>query len=167
MLGHATDDLKKAGSAGGVTNDILAWRRAVSVFSLMERMISRGDIEWTLSGASNRDDVMCSETSLRQDGVNHKLCAEIRLEKVSQSLTLMDYLYFMTYTVSTTGYGDLLPADAFVQLVVSVANLWEIFFVVICLNVILESSVRRLKRDESPQNQPVEDTPRPPPTAQL
>lgn len=139
LLGHATDDLKLKDSAARSANDLLAWRRAVSVFQVLDRMLGRSDIEWMLSSGSNRDYVMCAETSSRQDGVNHKLYTEIRLEKAAASLTLMDYLYFMTYTVSTTGYGDLVPAKPFVQLVVSVANLWEIFFVVICLNVILKS----------------------------
>jgi len=50
---------------------------------------------------------------------------------------LMDYLYFMIYTTTTTGYGDLRPASPFAKFVVSVANLIEVFFVVIFFNLVI------------------------------
>jgi hypothetical protein len=49
----------------------------------------------------------------------------------------MDYLYFMTYTTTTTGYGDLRPASPFAKFVVSIANLVEVCFVVIFFNLVI------------------------------
>jgi hypothetical protein len=49
----------------------------------------------------------------------------------------MDYIYFMIYTTTTTGYGDLRPASPFTKFVVSLANLIEVFFVVIFFNLVI------------------------------
>ncbi|MEA2571243.1 MAG: hypothetical protein QOI24_3244 [Acidobacteriota bacterium] len=49
-------------------------------------------------------------------------------------LTLLDYAYFMIYTITTTGYGDLMPVSAMAKFFTSVANLFELFFLVIVFN---------------------------------
>jgi hypothetical protein len=53
------------------------------------------------------------------------------------SRPLMDYIYFMIYTTTTTGYGDLRPASPFTKFVVSLANLIEVFFIVIFFNLVI------------------------------
>jgi hypothetical protein len=51
-----------------------------------------------------------------------------------RKLDLIDYVYFI---VGTAGYGDLLPASEFVQFVVCLARLFELFFIVIAFHVVL------------------------------
>nr|VFJ49892.1 MAG: Ion channel [Candidatus Kentron sp. DK] len=53
----------------------------------------------------------------------------------------IDYLYFMIYTITTTGYGDLHPKGDFARLLVSIANLIEVFFGVIFINVLIAHGV--------------------------
>lgn len=48
---------------------------------------------------------------------------------------LIDYIYFMIYTVTTTGYGDLRPATGIAKFLSSVGNLVEILFLVIAFNL--------------------------------
>jgi hypothetical protein len=54
--------------------------------------------------------------------------------------TLLDYVYFLIYTITTTGYGDMIPISAFVKFVTSLANMFEILFLVIFTNVIISLS---------------------------
>lgn len=51
--------------------------------------------------------------------------------------SLLDYIYFTVYTVTTTGYGDIKPTDDYSKFVTTIANLYELFFIVIVFNVIL------------------------------
>ena len=46
-------------------------------------------------------------------------------------LEILDYLYFMIYTTSTTGYGDLMPLTATAKFIVSVGNLFEFMYIAI------------------------------------
>nr|VFK58098.1 MAG: Ion channel [Candidatus Kentron sp. UNK]VFK68246.1 MAG: Ion channel [Candidatus Kentron sp. UNK] len=55
----------------------------------------------------------------------------------------IDYLYFMIYTITTTGYGDLHPKGDFARLLVSIANLIEVFFGVIFINVLIAHGMLR------------------------
>jgi hypothetical protein len=50
---------------------------------------------------------------------------------------LLDYLYFLICTTMTTGYGDLQPVSPFAKLTVSLANLAEVFFIVIFFNIVV------------------------------
>jgi hypothetical protein len=59
-----------------------------------------------------------------------------RASMVSPPMTLLDYTYFMIYTVSTTGYGDIAPISMTAKFIVSMANLFELFFIVIVFNAI-------------------------------
>jgi len=91
----------------------------------------------TVSAVGNSDNSFLSQNrDSFPPNWDHKLATEIRLLQKPKSLALLDYLYFMIYTITTTGYGDLVPADRFTQFVVSIANLYEMFFVVIVLNVL-------------------------------
>ncbi|NJL26584.1 MAG: two pore domain potassium channel family protein [Thermoanaerobaculia bacterium] len=53
-------------------------------------------------------------------------------------LSLLDYMYFSIYTITTTGYGDIIPVKPVSRVVVSVANLFEVFFVVIFVNILID-----------------------------
>ncbi|MCB2262779.1 MAG: hypothetical protein LGR52_07565, partial [Candidatus Thiosymbion ectosymbiont of Robbea hypermnestra] len=58
-------------------------------------------------------------------------------EQTPKKRPLMDYLYFMIYTTTTTGYGDLRPSSTFAKFTVSVANIIEVFFVVVFFNLVI------------------------------
>lgn len=55
----------------------------------------------------------------------------------SKPLRLMDYMYFSIYTITTTGYGDIIPATAYAKFVTSVANIFEVIFLVVFFNALL------------------------------
>jgi hypothetical protein len=55
-------------------------------------------------------------------------------------LTLLDYLYFMMYTVTTTGYGDIIPISAEAKFLTTVGNLIELLFLVVFFNVLVSRS---------------------------
>ena len=52
-------------------------------------------------------------------------------------LNLMDYIYFANYTITTTGYGDIIPTTAYAKFVCSLANICEVFFLVVFFNTLL------------------------------
>lgn len=52
-------------------------------------------------------------------------------------LSLMDYMYFTTYTVTTTGYGDITPTTTYTKFLCSFANIIEVFFLVVFFNALL------------------------------
>ncbi|MBI3248311.1 MAG: hypothetical protein HYZ50_17530 [Deltaproteobacteria bacterium] len=54
-------------------------------------------------------------------------------------LQLLDYIYFTIYTITTTGYGDIQPVTGFAKFIVSLANLFEVFFLVIFFNALLSA----------------------------
>jgi hypothetical protein len=66
---------------------------------------------------------------------------------------LLDYAYFTIYTITTTGYGDIIPVSLFAKFVASVANLYELFFIVIFFNVLL-SFARSRGEDSRPNLDP-------------
>jgi hypothetical protein len=55
----------------------------------------------------------------------------------ADSLTLMDYVYFANYTITTTGYGDIVPNTAYTKFICSFANICEVFFLVVFFNSLL------------------------------
>jgi hypothetical protein len=59
------------------------------------------------------------------------------------ALTLMDYVYFSTYTITTTGYGDIVPTTTYAKFLCTLANLVEVFFLVVFFNALL--SVRHVE----------------------
>jgi hypothetical protein len=65
-------------------------------------------------------------------------------------LDLFDFLYFTIYTITTTGYGDIIPISTEAKFVSSIANIYELFFMVIIFNSIL-SPVVEIKRANQPK----------------
>jgi len=62
---------------------------------------------------------------------------EARPNGLGRRLDLLDYVYFMVYTITTTGYGDIIPVSWFAKYITSLANLIEVFFIVIFFNVLI------------------------------
>jgi hypothetical protein len=54
-----------------------------------------------------------------------------------KTLTLMDYMYFSIYTITTTGYGDIVPTTAYAKFVTSLANICEVLFLVVFFNALI------------------------------
>lgn len=65
--------------------------------------------------------------------------SQLQLEAVTPRAGkgLIDYVYFTIYTITTTGYGDIIPLTAEAKFIVSVANLFEVIFLVIFFNAVL------------------------------
>jgi type II secretory pathway predicted ATPase ExeA len=63
-----------------------------------------------------------------------------------KEMTLMDYMYFSIYTITTTGYGDIIPTTAYSKFVISVANICEVLFLVVFFNALV--SIKRENRNE-------------------
>lgn len=66
----------------------------------------------------------------------------------AKPLELMDYIYFSIYTITTTGYGDIVPTTAYAKFIASVANIFEVIFLVVFFNALL--SLKRDPNDGSP-----------------
>lgn len=54
-----------------------------------------------------------------------------------KQLDLMDYVYFANYTITTTGYGDIMPTTPYSKFLCSLANICEVFFLVVFFNTLL------------------------------
>ena len=52
-------------------------------------------------------------------------------------LRLMDYIYFANYTITTTGYGDIVPNTTYAKFICSFANICEVLFLVVFFNALL------------------------------
>jgi Ion channel len=83
---------------------------------------------------------------IRMFAVRDNPTEEARRRSVPHALTLLDYLYFVIYTLTTTGYGDIVPIDGATKFMTSIANLSEFFFIVIIINSLVAS-----RPDESPK----------------
>jgi len=52
---------------------------------------------------------------------------------------LLEYMYFSIYTITTTGYGDILPVSQQAKFIVSMENFVEVFFTVIFFGILIWS----------------------------
>lgn len=59
------------------------------------------------------------------------------------NLSLNDYFYFTIYTITTTAYGDIIPRTAFSRFLCSIANIYEIFFLVVFINALFSTGVEK------------------------
>lgn len=78
------------------------------------------------------------------DHVSTLQMTQIR-ETAHKSLTLMDYMYFSIYTITTTGYGDIVPTTSYAKFVTSLANICEVLFLVVFFNALIS-----IKGDKQP-----------------
>ena len=62
---------------------------------------------------------------------------------------LLDYIYFSVYTITTTGYGDIIPVSGYAKFLVTLENIFELFFIVIFFNALLSLNSSRV---QSPEN---------------
>jgi hypothetical protein len=64
------------------------------------------------------------------------LIEELEKEKY-KTPSLMDYMYFSIYTITTTGYGDIKPATFYAKFLTSLENFFEVFFIVCFMNTLI------------------------------
>ncbi len=156
LAGHANDDVHKGEKGHYGSNLELSEARANEVMMwAIRRLGDKGmrdltKIQWLKIPVSNQSQFLANypQGSDNQDANKHlsvevailasdaKIRDEARLS-TGRPLLLLDYIYFAAYTITTTGYGDIKPVSQFSKLVVSLANLFEVFFMVIFFNVLL------------------------------
>lgn len=61
----------------------------------------------------------------------------VDLNGAGRELNLLDYMYFTVYTITTTGYGDIVPTTPRAKYLCSLANILEVFFFVVFFNALL------------------------------
>lgn len=144
LIGRADAQETKGGAYQ--SNYELGEARAQNVkLELIHRLSSVGGGEWL-----NVDWVCLSESNEREGS---KREAEVVLQRNSgdpvsvmiphlnaqhpNPLSLMDYVYFANYTITTTGYGDIIPNTAYTKFICSFANICEVFFLVVFFNALL------------------------------
>ena len=71
------------------------------------------------------------------------------LYKTPRDLDLIDYLYFTFYTITTTGYGDIIPVSSQAKFIATIANLCEVFFIVIFFNILLANPGKNDKNESN------------------
>jgi hypothetical protein len=153
VVGHASDTQPEL--LGNGTNANKADFRAGYVASLVQQLSREVGFREPITkpfgvGSENgrfleHDHLNKTETEWSDiRGLVPKLSVEVQLVMSAESAnetprksSLLDYSYFMIYTITTTGYGDLVPSAPFTRFLASIANLFEMFFIVIIFNVIL------------------------------
>lgn len=65
------------------------------------------------------------------------LIADVKMSRKSDEMDLLDYFYFATYTITTTGYGDIRPNKPVMKAMTTVTNLLEVLFIAIFFNLFL------------------------------
>ena len=81
-----------------------------------------------------------------------KILKEAQYEYIAQTrskpMRLMDYMYFSLYTITTTGYGDIVPTTSYAKFVTSLANICEVLFLVVFFNALISIKGDRLDNEK-------------------
>jgi hypothetical protein len=67
-----------------------------------------------------------------------------------RELNLMDYMYFSIYTITTTGYGDIIPTTGYAKFLISIANICEVLFLVVFFNALV--SIKSSNKEDQKNN---------------
>lgn len=150
IQGHASDELPT--DARNFNNVDRSWTRTQYVQRMLLELAIATKVRPLLCEiyAAGNDDTFLEPDKTRWYDValNSKLSVEVWLRPIPlepgpasgrspRQLTLIDYTYFMIYTITTTGYGDIVPSSSFSRFLTSMANLFELFFLVIIFNATL------------------------------
>lgn len=73
-----------------------------------------------------------------------EISAQVRRDS-NRKLELIDYMYFSIYTITTTGYGDIIPTTAYAKFIISIANICEVLFLVVFFNALVS-----IRKDNNP-----------------
>ncbi len=105
------------------------------------------DIEWVCLSASNEQSNSEKAVQVRLESAVGNSSYMLLRGQHPVSLGLMDYIYFANYTITTTGYGDIMPQTTYAKFLCSLANICEIFFLVVLFNALL--SLKDNKKEEA------------------
>ena len=154
-----TDDSRLAlGNSSFSSNYELAQARANSVKTKLLDDLYKYDfpavnnIEWQIVPlpTSRNQSPNIGVTKARAVGVLIQQSSNQSSGKESRFLRLIEYVYFSMYTITTTGYGDIKPSTPFAMFTCTLANLYEVFFMVVFFNVLISPKTRtRRKRNKS------------------
>jgi len=172
LVGHA-DGTKPSKSRGDYdTNQDYSQARIVQVQLEILRQLERADperqtnVEWLQIPLSSEQEFLDQERPFRTRDREPRLVVEVdvlpsrELSRSEQNppegrpLELLDYIYFTFYTITTTGYGDIVPVSPFAKFITSVANLFEVVFIVIFFNVLVSFLRDGRTRSSAPGSTP-------------
>lgn len=161
LIGHA-DDKRPGKNAPYQTNYQLSDARAQSVKErITSEFLLKNDnkftcqLQWNLRAMSSEqlaepttlDARLCTLAKTDDKMVQVSLMPVFgdpvreQMERMARPdynrLDLMDYMYFTIYTITTTGYGDVVPTTTYAKFLTSLANICEMFFIVGFFNVLI------------------------------
>jgi hypothetical protein len=158
IRGHANDTKFKTDPAAYGSDHEISKQRADQVERILGEIFrdATADVEapavrWLSYGVSNEEEFLEANAGIWPLSLEKKLSVEIRILTIADSfqdrrlrsanpgrraLNLTDYLYFTVYTITTTGYGDIIPISSYAQFVVTIANLMELLFIVLMVNIV-------------------------------
>jgi hypothetical protein len=156
LVGHADDTPLSQVNPDYPSNFELSEARTYQVMAEVVRRLEprspgwRQNVEWLLLPFSSEETFLDPETEYLATAEEARLMVEVAVMPGSRSiaegpaapaqgrpLELLDYIYFTIYTITTTGYGDIVPVSAFAKFTTSLANLFEVMFTVIFFNVLV------------------------------
>lgn len=108
-----------------------------------EQSLKLAGNQQTTCNPGNRDNrlVQASVESVFNDAASFRLQRDQTSE--FERLDLMGYMYFAIYTITTTGYGDVIPTTAYAKFLTSLANVFAIFFLVGFINTLISLKASR------------------------
>ena len=154
LIGHSSN--KTLGRGSPYENNLTLSKARVENTKLMItnmiqdiNMIS--NIEWLPVARSSEDNYFSGEVPESEE---ERQCVEVALLQFSNHYTtiqtdsltakrykqnpkLLDFMYFIIYTITTTGYGDIIPVSGYAKFIVSLTNFLEVFFGTIFFNSLL------------------------------
>lgn len=156
LVGHADDTPLAETNHDYPSNFELSEARIYQVMAEVVRRLEakgsgwRQNVEWLLLPFSSEETFLDPMSEYVTSADETRLMVEVAVMPSSRSVPedlvsppegrpfeLLDYLYFTLYTITTTGYGDIVPISGFAKFTTSLANLFEVVFMVIFFNVLV------------------------------
>lgn len=146
LIGHCSIEPVAEGSKKYSSNYELSEARARQVkWMLLKKLeqeireIYEYNVEWEILPMSHEE----AEKEKSDSKYNPKQWRSVgvyiyKISPKRRPLTpsLLDYIYFTIYTITTTGYGDIMPVTSHAKFITSIANIFEVFFIVIFFNAL-------------------------------
>lgn len=162
LLGHASKTPVRRGPSNPYDNNyVLSQARVLGVLSELKSEVSAKNggqwvnVEWDPVALSSAEfpqarsymDKVC-RAMIDDEKVVHVSISAVRGHPFYyegaryksddyKRLSLLDDLYFAMYTVTTTGYGDIVPTTNYAKFLTCLANICEVFFIVGLFNSLM------------------------------
>lgn len=145
---------------------------AFEILQALEDSKAWHNVEWVTLASSNESIPQIDINSKEEDKrvviasvlpiPDHLTTLDMRAHQNQfKVMKLMDYMYFSVYTITTTGYGDIVPTTAYAKFVASLANICEVLFLVVFFNAIISMKgspppppPSKKEKDDGPQDSP-------------